>query len=125
MPRLAYSRGNSVYSGLGTQDYLWSSVAAHDAGMFSLLHAAEAGPVARYIEGLLAAFPMLMDRTPRRASIVLMRALNDAETQGELVRQLQEASPTVKAAVREMCARIDVISPSFLAKTVPVSVAAR
>lgn len=54
-----------------------------------------------------------------------MRAINDAETQTELVRQLQDASPPAKAAIREMCGRIDAVSPTFLAKTVPVTVAAR
>jgi hypothetical protein len=104
---------------------LLSDAADDDAGMFTLIHAAETGPAAPYVEELPAAFPTLMERAPRWTSIVLMRALNDAETQGELVRQLQGASPTIKAAVREMCTRIDAVSPTFLAKTVPVSVAAR
>lgn len=42
-----------------------SDAADDDAGMFTLIHAAEAEPAAPYVEGLLAAFPTLMERAPR------------------------------------------------------------
>lgn len=103
---------------------LLSDKAGHDEGMFSLIHAAESSDDSAYVRALLSVFPHLVSSAPRWASIVLMRVLNSASAQSEMVRQLRDASAPVKESVREMCRRINEISPQFLSKTVPVTVAA-
>ena len=103
---------------------LLSDSAAHDEGMFSLIHAAESFDDAAYVRALLSAFPNLALSAPRWASIVLMRVLNSGSAQSEMVRQLRDAPSSVKESVREMCGRINEVSPQFLSKTVPVTVAA-
>jgi hypothetical protein len=67
---------------------------------------------------------MLLASSPRWGSIVLMRVMNSDETRHELVRQLREASSSIKESVRVMCERINGVSPEFLSKTVPVTLAA-
>jgi hypothetical protein len=104
---------------------LLSDVAQHDEGMFSLIHAAENSDDKSYIKSLLTVFPALISQAPRWASIVLMRVLNNSPTQLELVRQLRDASSTEKESIRDMCDRINRVSPQFLSKTTPVTLAAR
>lgn len=103
---------------------LLSDEAEHDEGMFSLIHAAESTDDSTYVRAFLSVFPQLMQSAPRWASIVLMRLLNNEATQSEMVKQLHDASGLVKESVREMCERINKISPQFLNKTIPVTVAA-
>ncbi|WP_156347529.1 MULTISPECIES: Imm30 family immunity protein [unclassified Sphingomonas] len=98
--------------------------AEYDEGMFSLVHAAEACDDRTYVRALLAVFPGLVASSPRWASIVLMRVLNSPSAQAELVRQLRNAPNFAKEAMRAMCERINSVSPQFLSKTVPVTVAA-
>jgi hypothetical protein len=62
----AYKLGDSA--GL----FLFVSPSGHE-DMFTLIHAAEAGPAAPYVAGLLAGFPVLMQCAPRWAPLVLMR----------------------------------------------------
>jgi len=92
-------------------------------GMFSLIHAAESFPQESYIRSLLSTFPKLVVSAPEWASIVLMRVLNSKPAQLELVRQLRNAPSSVKQSVRDMCERINEVSPEFLSKTVPVTLA--
>jgi Immunity protein 30 len=103
---------------------LLSDDAEHDEGMFSLIHAAESVENPAYVNALLAAFANLAASSPRWASIVLMRALNNDATRQELVAQLRTASPTARGPIREICLRINQVSPEFLARTTPVLVAA-
>jgi len=103
---------------------LLSDSAKHDEGMFSLIHAAESFDDGTYVRALLSVFPNLVSSAPRWASIVLMRVLNSGSARSEMVRQLRDVSLSVKASVREMCERINEVSPQFLSKTVPVTVAA-
>lgn len=103
---------------------LLSDGAEHDEGMFSLIHAAESFDDSAYVRALLSVFPGLASSAPRWASIVLMRVLNSAAAQLELVRQLRDAPNPMKQSVREMCERINEVSPQFLSKTVPVTLAA-
>ena len=103
---------------------LLSDRAEHDEGMFSLIHCAESYDDTVYARALLSVFPRLILFAPRWASIVLMRVLNNSDAQAEMVRQLREAPDSVKEAVREMCARINEVSPQFLSKTAPVTLAA-
>lgn len=104
-----------------------SDMAEHDEGMFSIIHAVESldeTPYRLYVRALLAAFLTLMSRAPRWASIILMRVMNTDASRYELVRQLREAPAPTKEAVRVMCERINAVSPEFLSKTVPVTLAA-
>jgi hypothetical protein len=106
---------------------LLSDKAEYDEGMFSIIHAAESleqTPYATYVSAMLSVFPMLLASSPRWGSIVLMRVMNSDETRHELVRQLREASSSIKESVRVMCERINGVSPEFLSKTVPVTLAA-
>lgn len=103
---------------------LLSDSAEYDEGMFSLIHAAEIYDDRSYVRALLSVFPGLVTSAPRWASIVLMRMLNCPSTQAEIVRQLRTAPVSAKKAVWVMCDRINLVSPQFLSKTVPVTVAA-
>jgi hypothetical protein len=103
---------------------LLSDNAEYDEGMFSLIHAAESYDDNAYVRALLSVFPHLVSSAPRWASIVLMRVLNASATQAEMVRQLRDAPASVKGAVRDVCGRINEVSPQFLSKTVPVTLAA-
>lgn len=103
---------------------LLSDGAEYDEGMFSLIHAAETCDDRAYVHSLLSVFPDLVTSSPRWASIVLMRVLNGPSAQTEMVRQLRTAPVSTKEAVRGMCDRINSVSPQFLSKTVPVTVAA-
>lgn len=106
---------------------LLSDRAEYDEGMFSVIHAAESldiNPYRSYVSALLSVFPMLLVSSPRWASIILMRVMNSDVTRHELARQLRDASASIKEAVREMCDRINEVSPQFLSKTVPVTLAA-
>lgn len=102
---------------------LLSDESQNDEGMFSLLHAAESFSDITYVHSLLSVAPRLLKSAPRWSSIVFMRALNNLATQRELVKQLQQAPEPVKQSVREVCKRIDAISPRFSSKTIPVILA--
>ncbi|MDR6609081.1 Imm30 family immunity protein [Pseudomonas synxantha] len=104
-----------------------SDKAEYDEGMFTLVHAAESldvAPYASYVSALLSVFPALFTSSPRWASIILMRLMNGDASRQELVRQLRTAPAPVKESVRVMCVRINEVSPEFLSKTVPVTLAA-
>lgn len=102
---------------------LLSDRAESDEGMFSLIHAAESFDDTRYVQALLSVFLELASSSPRWASIVLMRVMNNASAQHEVVRQLRGSSAEIKGAVRQMCERINEVSPQFLSKTTPVILA--
>jgi hypothetical protein len=103
---------------------LLSDSAEYDEGMFSLIHAAESFDDSDYVHALLSVFPQLASSAPRWTSIVLMRVLNSGTAQSEMVRQLRGTSRPIKESVREMCGRINEVSPQFLSKTIPVTLAA-
>lgn len=103
-----------------------SDKAEYDEGMFTLVHAAESldvAPYVSYVSALLSVFPALFTSSPRWVSIILMRVMNGDASRHELVRQLRSAPALVKESVRVMCARINEVSPEFLSKTVPVTLA--
>jgi Immunity protein 30 len=102
---------------------LLSDNAEYDEGMFSLIHAAESYDDSVYVHALLSVFASLASAAPRWASIVLMRVLNDSNAQLEMVRQLRDAPTSTKDSVREMCGRISEVSPQFLSKVIPVTLA--
>jgi len=104
---------------------LLSDEAEYDEGMYSLIHAAESAPDKEYVLSLLSVFSAIETSSPRWTSVVTMRVLNSRPTQLELITQLRTAPKSVKAKVDSVCRRIAEIDPQFLAKTVPVSLAAR
>ena len=53
-----------------------------------------------------------------------MRVMNSDASRHELVRQLRNAPAPTKESVRIMCERINEVSPEFLNRTVPVTIAA-
>lgn len=106
---------------------LLSDKAECDEGMFSIIHAAESldeAPYRSYALALLTVFPSLARISPRWASIVLMRVMNDDASRHELVCQLRRASAPIKESVRWMCERINDVSPELLSRTIPVTLAA-
>jgi hypothetical protein len=103
---------------------LLSDSAEYDEGMFSLIHAAESYDDSAYVRAVLSAFPNLISSAPRWASIILMRIPNSRSAQLEIVRQLRDTPTSIKESVREMCRRINEVSPQFLSKTIPVTLAA-
>ena len=105
---------------------LLSDKAEYDEGMFSIIHAVESldeAPFASYVSAILSVFPTLSASSPRWASIILMRVMNSDASRHELVRQLRDARAPIKESVRSMCDQINEVSPEFLSKTVPVTLA--
>lgn len=119
-----HARGQAVARADAGLLSLLSDGAPDDAGMISILHAAEATDDAGSIAGPLASVADLSATAPRGASIVLMRALNHAGTRHALVWQLREAPAPVRDAVRAMSERIAALDPDFLDRTAPVIAAA-
>lgn len=98
--------------------------AEYDEGMFSLIHAAESANDTIYVQGLIQVFAAIASTAPQWASVVLMRILNSPATQIELIRQLAGAPSSARNAIGQVCGRIAQDNPEFLAKTVPVTLAA-
>jgi Immunity protein 30 len=102
-----------------------SDGAEQDEGMFSIIHAAEHFDSNAYVAGLVAVLPQLCANTPRWASIVMMRCLNDTEAKDFLVRALRDSSSEIKEAAIWLCTKINERNPAFLSKTVPILLAAQ
>jgi len=102
-----------------------NDTAKEDAGMFSLIHAAEAFDDDTYVNEFLAALPELRTKAPKWTSIVLMRCLNNESTKAIMIRKLREADSEVKQSVAWLCEKINECNPSFLNKTLAVLLAAK
>lgn len=96
-----------------------------DEGMFSIIHTAEAFADQIYIPGFLAAIPHLFRSSPRWASIVLMRILNNTGSKDALIKSLMQSPEPTKKAVEQLCNQINDQSTDFLSKTVAVLVATK
>ena len=99
--------------------------ATDDAGMFSLIHAAEQFEDKLYVDKLFHVLPQLYATAPKWTSIVFMRCLNNDETRNYLVRAIRLASLEVKQIVTRLCKQINARSPTFLSRTVPLLIAAK
>lgn len=99
--------------------------AQDDEGVFSAIHAAESFDNGSYVEELLAVIPELRARSPKWASIVLMRVLNNENTKLILMQKLRTVNAEVKEAIRWLCEKINQRSPSFIAKTLPILLASK
>ncbi len=111
-------------SSIGPVLMMLNDEAAHDEGMFSLIHAAEAFDDTEYVSQLLKVLPELQASAPRWASIVLMRVLNSEPERDALVRALRESSPATKQAAKWLCEKVNERSAAFTSKTMPVLLAA-
>lgn len=99
--------------------------AEFDEGMFSLIHAAESFDDEIYVRVFLRAIPNLQATSPRWASIILMRVLNNQATRDILTRMVRQESTEVKVAIRWLCEKINEKNPTFLTKTLPIFLAAK
>jgi len=99
--------------------------AQQDERMFSLIHAAEAFDDDAYVPELLTVLPSLRERSPKWASIVLLRALNNEHTRVALVHAVRNAASPIREAVQWLCERINERGAQFLSKTLPVLLAVR
>ena len=88
-----------------------------DEGMFSIIHTAEMFDDKNYVDGFIMAIPRLFKSSPRMASIVLIRMLNNDVTSEILVNFLAKANYCVKISVRALCASINEDDPDFLCKS--------
>ena len=99
--------------------------AKDDAGMFSIIHAAEHFDDCTYVGEMLTVLPQLCAKAPKWASIVFIRCLNNEEAKNHLMKLLHNADPRLKEPVAWLCQKINDRSPIFLSRTVPIMLAAR
>ena len=96
-----------------------------DESMYSIVHFVEKQQIEKYIHQLLIVFPELTSKSPRWASILLVRILNSEPAKIEAIRQVKFSADSVKRAIWDMCDRINGVSPTFLSKTIALSLAAK
>lgn len=101
----------------------FDDAAPYDEVMFSLIHTIEKFDDKVFVNHLLASLPGLVERSPRWASIILMRGLNNDLTREELVRQARQADTSVKEALKWLAEKINERGPTFLSKTTPLLLA--
>ena len=95
-----------------------------DEGMFSIIHTAEMFDDENYVDGFIGAIPRLFKSSPRMASIVLIRILNNESTSEILVNSIAKANDCVKSSVRALCVNINEDDPDFSRKSHPLLIAA-
>lgn len=98
--------------------------AESDELMFSIIHGLEVFDDQTYVSQIIRGAPALCAESPRWASILFMRVLNSETTRLELVRQLRDAGPEAKAAIKALMEKINARSVQFLPKTTAIVVAA-
>jgi hypothetical protein len=99
---------------------LLSDSAQYDEGMFTLIHTAETSDNVSYVSAVITVFPDLAISSPRWASIVLMRTLNNHATLQALILGLGESSDIVKSVFLEICQRINRVRPELSERTLPL-----
>ena len=103
---------------------LFRDMTEHDELMFSIIHGLEVFDDKVYVAEILRDASSFCSKSPRWASIIFMRVLNSEPTRLELVRQLRDAQPEVKSALKALMEKINARSVQFLPKTTAVIVAA-
>jgi hypothetical protein len=103
---------------------LFRDNAQYDELMFLIIHGIEIFEDKSYVTEILRGASLLCSNSPRWASIIFMRVLNSEPTRLELVRQLRDADPDTKAAIKSLMEKINARSVQFLPKTTAVVVAA-
>ena len=89
----------------------------YDEAMFSIVHSVEAFPNETYLNALMLALPSLCNRSPRWASIMLMRVLNSEPTTQKLKIILQNCSDLEKKSMSWLIGKIEDVSDEFVPKT--------
>jgi hypothetical protein len=117
---VALRRPESIVPLLG----LFRDNTQHDELMFSIIHGLEVFDDQAYVDQILRGSTVLCSQSPRWASIIFTRILNSEPTRLELVRQVRDAEPDVKAAIRALMEKINARSVQFLPKTTALIVAA-
>jgi Immunity protein 30 len=99
--------------------------AEYEEAMFSLIHAAESFNDHEYIHQLLTVLPTLQVKTPKWASVVLVRIINNQATRDELIARLKQATTEVRKSVVSLCEKINMRGATLISKTLPVLLAAK
>lgn len=99
--------------------------AQHDELMFSIIHGIEIFDDQIYISQILRSAHAIHLESPRWASIIFMRILNSEAARSELVRQLNDSPPDIKAAVKEIMDGINARNVNFLQKTTAIIAATK
>jgi hypothetical protein len=99
--------------------------ATDDAGMFSLIHTAEAFGDDLYIEGFIAVIPDLVRTAPRWASILLMRVINSESAKAYLIKTLLLQSADTVDSVVWLCDAIGRRGRDLDVRVEPVRMAGR
>lgn len=93
----------------------------YDELMYAIIHTIENFDDETYAKHILNTAPDFIYRSPRWASIVMMRILNSDDTRIALIRECsRNASPEQKEALKRLLNSINEVSPEFLVKTVPL-----
>lgn len=99
--------------------------AQYDEAMFSIIHGAESFDDDVYASEILLELPYMVDKSPRWASILFMRALNSDAVRALMVKKIRLSPHNVKMAVLWLSQKINERSPKFLEKTLAVMTAAK
>jgi hypothetical protein len=99
--------------------------ADYDEAMFSLIHAAEEFDDVTYVKAVLEVIVEINVSAPKWASIVLTRILNSQTAKYALVSAVRSAGAKEKLAIGSLCEAINRRSAEFLAKTMPLLLAAQ
>lgn len=92
--------------------------------MWAIIHTIEIFDTDIYIKEILKTSPYLNKHSPEWSTLIFTRILNSEKDKVELIRQLREASSEIKMSVKNIMEAINKESPEFLAKTIPITVAA-
>lgn len=104
---------------------LIEDTAQHDEAIFSIIHSIESFDDDVYISEILKELPYLMHKSPRWASILFMRILNNDSTRECITEKVYFAIPEIKATVLFLIEKINEKNAKFLEKTVTIMVAAK
>jgi hypothetical protein len=88
--------------------------------MFSIIHSIESFDDPTYIRELLQGLQELSARSPRWATILLMRVLNADPARLELIRQLGSAGHDIREKVRGMVRDLAARRPKFAEKAAQI-----
>lgn len=105
--------------------HLLEDSAQYDEAIFSIIHCIESFDDNVYITEFLKELPYLVTKSPRWASILLIRILNSVSARECITKKVYFSTPDIKAAVLWLIERINEMSPKFLEKTTGLMVAAK
>lgn len=97
----------------------------YDEAIFSIIHGIESFEEDVYISEFLKELPYFIHKSPRWASILLIRILNCNSSRENITKKLYFAPPEIKESMIWLVEKINQVSPIFLEKTVAVLVASK